>query len=479
MFKTCWFSICIALFLVSCSSSKRTAQKEKDIQTLLADSALLNAHVGICIYDASQKTYLHTYQADKYFVPASNAKLFTCYAAMKYLGDSLVGLRYQDFSDTAINIYPTGDPTFMHPDFSKQPVLDFLKTENKSIYIGYNTWKSEALGKGWSWDDYNDDYMVERSPMPIYGNVINIKAKDLAHRLSENSTYRYVILPKWSVVPSYFQTFLDTAFVLPSQILAQIKMRDSSTQLTALSKFNIQRSRLNNNLSITFSNEKFSQTTIPFFTGVKGTVVDILQKDFGIKNIRMAHLYGNDLYGSIPAHLLIHTIHSQPTDSLLKIAMHRSDNFFAEQALLMVSNEQLGYMNDAAIIDTLLKTDLKDLPQPPVWVDGSGLSRYNIFTPEDFVKVLEKMKDEFGMERMKVILATGGEGTISSYYKNLSGQIFAKTGTLSGHVALSGYLFTKKKKLLIFSILVNNHNTSATKVRKAVERFVMTLWEKE
>ena len=50
--------------------------------------------------------------------------------------------------------------------------------------------------------------------------------------------------------------------------------------------------------------------------------------------------------------------------------MHRSDNFYAEQSLLMVSEKLLGTMNDRKIIDTLLKSDYKDLPQKPGWVDG-------------------------------------------------------------------------------------------------------------
>jgi D-alanyl-D-alanine carboxypeptidase/D-alanyl-D-alanine-endopeptidase (penicillin-binding protein 4) len=152
--------------------------------------------------------------------------------------------------------------------------------------------------------------------------------------------------------------------------------------------------------------------------------------------------------------------------------MHRSDNFFAEQSLLMVSDKLLGVMNDDMIIDTLLKTDFKDLPQKPHWVDGSGLSHYNLFSPQDFVTILNKIKNEFGMDRIKSILATGGTGTIRSYYKADSGFIYAKTGTLSGVVALSGYLYTKKNKLLIFSVLVNNHRTSSTNIRKAVEKFI-------
>jgi D-alanyl-D-alanine carboxypeptidase/D-alanyl-D-alanine-endopeptidase (penicillin-binding protein 4) len=158
--------------------------------------------------------------------------------------------------------------------------------------------------------------------------------------------------------------------------------------------------------------------------------------------------------------------------------MHRSDNFFAEQSLLMVSNEMLGVMNDEKIIDTLLKTDFKDLPQKPRWADGSGLSRYNLFTPQDFVFILDKMKNEFGMERIKVVFPTGGEGTLSNYYKTDSNYFFAKTGSLSGVAALSGYIYTKKGKLLIFSALVNNHQASATAVRRAVEKFLQKLRKK-
>ncbi|MGO8056226.1 hypothetical protein, partial [Rhizobium leguminosarum] len=66
-----------------------------------------------------------------------------------------------------------------------------------------------------------------------------------------------------------------------------------------------------------------------------------------------------------------HTIYSQKTDSVLKPMMHRSDNFFAEQLLLMVANERFGVLNEDKIIDTLLKSDLKDLPQKPAWADGS------------------------------------------------------------------------------------------------------------
>ena len=184
------------------------------------------------------------------------------------------------------------------------------------------------------------------------------------------------------------------------------------------------------------------------------------------------------LFEFLPGLTNANKVFSQPSDSLFKPMMHRSDNFFAEQTLLMASNEYLGYMSDRDMIDTILKTQLKDLPQKPRWVDGSGLSRYNLFTPQDFVWLLNKTKNEFDWERIENILPTGGEGTLSSYYKDEKGFIYAKTGTLSNNCALSGYLITKKNKVLIFSVLVNNYPTGATPVRRAVEKFIKGLREK-
>lgn len=129
-------------------------------------------------------------------------------------------------------------------------------------------------------------------------------------------------------------------------------------------------------------------------------------------------------------------------------------------------------MNDEKIIDTLLKTDLQGLPQKPKWIDGSGLSRYNQVSPDDFVWLLDKMQQEFGMQRLRNILPTGGQGSLLNYYKADSSFIFAKTGSLSGQISISGYLYTLKNRLLVFSVLVNNHNAPVSNIRKQVENFL-------
>lgn len=85
------------------------------------------------------------------------------------------------------------------------------------------------------------------------------------------------------------------------------------------------------------------------------------------------------------------------------------------------------------------------------------------------------MYKAYPTDRLYHLFATGGKGTLKNYYKEQF--IHAKTGTLTGVVALSGYLVTKKKKTLVFSVLVNNHNNSGSTVRREVERFLTQVYE--
>jgi len=422
------------ILLTSCSIQQKILKSAKQV---INDSSLLTAHVGISIYEPATGKFWYNYQGDKYFVPASNTKLPTCYAAMKYLGDSLVGFRW-DIHDTVINILPSGDPTFLHPDFSSAKAIQLIKGF-KYISLQANGFFANKLGSGWSWNDYQETYMAERSSFPMYGNLVNFYVKD-----------------DWvRTTPPTFEKMIS-----PS----------SNKSHKAIRVF---RSMEANDFWV---NDGESKTiSMPFSTYESSSWLPALQAKLLADTLHIPASVGM-VSGGSPKGFKV--FHSQPTDSLLKPMMHRSDNFFAEQSLLMVSNEKLGMMNDEKIIDTLLKTDLKDLPQKPRWVDGSGLSRYNLFTPRDFVAILNKMKNEFGMERIKVILPTGGTGTISNYYKADSNYIFGKTGTLSGVVAFSGFLYTKKGKLLIFSTLVNNHQASSTAVRRAVEKFLQGIRNK-
>lgn len=430
----CFFVAISTCWLFSCSINKELSKQANRI--LLKDSAIAAGHIGISIFEPATGKYWYNHNGDKYFVPASNTKLFSLYAGMKYLGDSLVGMKITQTND-GLMLNPTGDPTLLHPDFERQPVVDFLSKQATPLFANLNLPDINGHGRGWAWDDYDASYMNERSALPVFGNLLLVTGAASA--------------------PIYF----------PKRAAASMQAK-SKSQVGFINELN--RSRYRNDFSYVANGKKSSKIVIPFISSLP-LAFDILGDTIHQKI---------ETSGVFDSTQIIRTfvVHSQPSDSLFKPMMKWSDNFFAEQTLLMASNEKLGYMSDGDMISYMLKNDLKAIPQIPKWVDGSGLSRYNLFTPQSFVFVLNQLHQTFDFERIKNILPTGGEGTLSSYYKTEAGFIFAKTGTLSNNCSLSGYLITKKNKLLIFSILANNYQTSATPVRKAVEEFLRGIRER-
>ena len=426
LLKLLFIALATVMILSACSVPQKT---------LLSAEGVKGAHIGIAIYNDTKGEWLTKYQSDHFFTPASNTKILATYLGLQFLGDSLPGWKMAENADTLF-LMPLGDPSFMHPEFSFQPVVDLIKNTKKQIVVvGNQQDHFEVFGRGWSWGDYDQDYQPERSRMPIYGNVVHF------YQSNQKIT---------SIKPFYF-------------------FRDN-VDLDKVVEKNWSRNRLGNRFFTTNENNKSKYFQVPFSQEVAPMLlaVDLLSDTLG-KNIK----FQNYIPRPINAFKTIKTV---PTDSLLKIMMLRSDNFYADQIVLMASEKLLGKMDDAALIDTVSKTFFTNLPQRMRWVDGSGLSRYNLNTPENYIAILQQMQAKFGEARVKNIFEKGGEGTISAYYKNFPGTMYAKTGTLGGQVALSGFIYTPKQQKLYFSILVANHmSPTSTQVRRAVETYLTSV----
>jgi D-alanyl-D-alanine carboxypeptidase/D-alanyl-D-alanine-endopeptidase (penicillin-binding protein 4) len=419
--------IAVATVMILSACSVRQAQK-----TLLSSEGVKGAHIGIAIYNDTKGQWLSKYQSDYYFTPASNVKILATYLGLEFLGDSLPGWKMAENTDTLF-LMPLGDPSFMHPEFKHQPVVDIIKNTNKQVVIvGNNQDQFEIFGSGWSWADYAEDYQPERSRMPIYGNVVH-----------------------------FYQSNKKLTAIKPFYFFKEI------VDLGKVEEKNWSRNRTGNRFFMTNENNKSKYFQVPFSQEDTPMVkaIELLNDTLGKK----ISFQKNSTYASNN----FKTIKTVPTDSLLKIMMLRSDNFYADQIVLMASEQLFGKMDDAALLDSTKKLFFADLPQKMRWADGSGLSRYNLNTPENYIAILQQMHAKFGEARVKNIFEKGGEGTIAAYYKNFPGTMYAKTGTLGGQVALSGFIYTPKQQKLYFSVLVANHmSPSSTQVRRAVETYL-------
>jgi D-alanyl-D-alanine carboxypeptidase/D-alanyl-D-alanine-endopeptidase (penicillin-binding protein 4) len=147
--------------------------------------------------------------------------------------------------------------------------------------------------------------------------------------------------------------------------------------------------------------------------------------------------------------------------------------------MLLVSSTLSDSLSFNRARDYVLKTHLGEMPSPPKWVDGSGLSRYNLVSPESLVYVLGELYREIPEDRLFGIMAKGGErGTLKDWYRDPEGPfLFGKTGTLSNNHNLCGYLKTKSGKTVIFSFMNNHYMKPSALIKNRMQRLL--LWVRE
>ncbi len=408
-------SVLVAIFFLgACSSSKRIVKETNAIFPFSSDSHF----TGIMLYDPVKKDTLLSKNSEKYFTPASNTKIFTLYTALKLLPSDVPAFRYLVSGDT-LYLQGTGDPSFFHPNFKDSLAYKYIK-EFHHIAINLNNYYDDVYGPGWAWEDYDLSYAPERSSLPLYGNVV-----------------RLINSASPSVYPTYFQPRVISQFDKKSRSQYQNQFYINPAQKDTL--------------------------YVPFITK-DSVVLDLFENIFK----RKIHLIDNFPKGSKKVFL------GFSRDSLAKEMMQTSDNFLAEQFLIMGSSVLSDSLSSGNTIKYMLDTHLNDLEQPPRWVDGSGLSRYNLFSPASIVDVLNRMYKAYPEDRLFNYFAVGGKsGTIENWYGGEEEPyVYAKTGTLGNNHCLSGYLLTDSGKTLLFSIMNNHYRTPTTDIKKRMQDFL-------
>ncbi|WP_298481141.1 D-alanyl-D-alanine carboxypeptidase [uncultured Maribacter sp.] len=406
--------ISLIILFFSCKGAKTNQ--------ILTTKALGNANfynnqfTGLLVIDPVTKDTLYNYNGSKYFTPASNTKIYTLYSALKVLPKNIPALTYIVQHDT-LYAQGTGDPTLLHPYFKDRTSIHFLK-KHKNIVFNFSNYKDSKYGPGWAWEDYDAYFSPERNAFPMYGNVLSI------HRKNSLITN-----------PSYFK---DRVFY---------------------SNSNSSREPHNN----IFYHKTVQKDTIeiPFITSAttsKKLLENILAQKINVTS-KLPDGPKSTLYGIA-------------TDSVCKRMMHVSDNFLAEQLLIMSSGVLKDSLNFKSTKNYILDTYLNDLKQQPRWVDASGLSRYNLFTPKSIVRVLSKLYEEVPAKRLftlfpKVIHSDSNKNKIEK-----PPYIYAKSGSLGNNYCLSGYLQTRSGKILIFSFMNNHFRVPSKEVKKQIHKIL-------
>lgn len=409
-----YFLLVFSTLLLSSCASGPLRKFEKHLPQQLGNDFFANQFTGLFIYDPETRDTLFSHNADTYFTPASNTKIFTLYTALELLPELLPQLQFQRNGDT-IYIRGTGDPTLLHPYFQAGKSLELISGFEHIVYVPHKK-KLPPFGPGWAWEDIDASYAPERSVLPLYGNVV------MAGTDSQG-----------------------TAWIKPEIFSVEIsKERPENNRKQAENHFYV------------FSEKADDTLKVPFKTHtlvLKALLEDALEKNIMVSDTVLPGKW--------------ETIYGVPADSVYMRMMKLSDNFLAEQLLVQASG-MLGDTLDPTLATAyILKSPLREMKQKPRWVDGSGLSRYNLFTPGSMVYVLNELYQCYDRERLLLFFPEGGvSGTLKEYFPGPEKPyIYAKTGTLSNNYCLSGYLITASGKTLIFSFMNNHYMGSSIPVK--------------
>lgn len=404
----------ILLLLHSCALGKRKQLNQYFAKTLNRP-LFENQFTGVLVIDPESGDTLYRKNSRKYFTPASNTKIFTLYACLKLLPAQMPALTYLEYQDTLF-IRGTGDPSALHPYFQDSTAIQFIRGfPEVSLFSG--NFLDDHWGPGWAWEDYGGYYSPERSALPLYGNVVTVSNTD-----------------NLKVIPGIFQ---DSVHALRYPVR---RLRESNVFF--------------------YDADSMDTIQIPFKTDSVITR-KLLESAVGKKIHHAARMPDGTR----------HLVYSQPADSLYKRMMQESDNFLAEQLLIVASGTLSDTLSGKETRNHVLSAYLHNLPQEPVWVDGSGLSRYNLFSPEDMVFVLHRLYEDLPIERLLALFAAGGvSGTLKEWYgQEGEPYLYAKTGTLANNHCLSGYLKTRSGRILIFSFMNNHYMQNTVQIKEQMQ----------
>ncbi|MCM2334882.1 MAG: D-alanyl-D-alanine carboxypeptidase/D-alanyl-D-alanine-endopeptidase, partial [Anaeromyxobacteraceae bacterium] len=183
-----------------------------------------------------------------------------------------------------------------------------------------------------------------------------------------------------------------------------------------------------------------------------------------------------------PDAVLLHVAESEPLGVLVRRLQKTSNNFMAEQLLKALGAAAAGppgtWTSGVAAVEAFLAE--VGIPRGAYLMkNGSGLNDANRFSARQTVQLLVAMARRFPLaaEFLAALPVAGKDGTIRSRMEgtDAAGQVRAKTGTLDGVVALSGYVETAGHERLAFAILVNDHGRRNGAVTQRVDELAAFL----
>jgi PBP4 family serine-type D-alanyl-D-alanine carboxypeptidase len=456
-----------------------------DLDALIESPDMSNAIIGACVQSIETGEMFYRLNESKNLIPASTIKIVTTIAALDYFGPDF---RFQTnmYLDGVINengeyhgnviIRGSGDPT-MSEFFYAEPIKIIESFAKQLDSLGISTIKGNIIGDdtyfdniyygpGWSWDDFMYPFSSQINALSINDNSISLV---ITQGDSVNSLSKYSVIPKNNLARIYNYVMTSE----PDKITDIITARDFKSNYIEIygniaydstkKRTHIQNIAIDN--PTMFFLELFKTSLSKFRIRHNGALLPISMAQNPIFYTNLSPVY---------------THVSPPLSEILKVVNAESHNFCAEMLLKTLAKETQGEGSFDKGTDYLLKyLKSNSITSDNIRiVDGSGLSRFNLFTPRNFVTLLSNIyRSNYREQFVKTLAEPGEEGTLLRRMKRSRAEnnVRAKTGSMNNISAICGYVTTRDKEVLAFSIMMQNFTAPMTTAQNLQDLILMRL----
>ncbi|MBK7908071.1 MAG: D-alanyl-D-alanine carboxypeptidase/D-alanyl-D-alanine-endopeptidase [Gemmatimonadetes bacterium] len=450
--------------------------------SLLGDPMFRSAHWGVLVVDAASGDTLYSRNAGKLFMPASNQKLITGATALALLGGDFRFETRVLGASTPIHGILTGDLAVIgsgDPSVSDslaggdamapmRALADSLAARGITevtgrLIRGGDAFPDSTLGYGWAWDDLDYDYSAPVDE--LFFNEGFARVTIVAGRTPGSAVT--VRTSPAGTVPRIGRVEVSTAegcCMQRSRVEWYGVVRDGRPQLDLRGEM-----RPGDSVTVAVALRHSSAAWLDAFgeaLAARGITVR-----GGVEANAIA-----DTAGLMP----LATRTSPPLREILPRFEKPSQNQLGEILFKTLGRARTGVGTaDSArrVVERQLVAWGADSAGFAVR-DGSGLSRHDYLSPETIVRVLDAMRRHAEFRTFYDALPVAGvDGTIRNRMRGTpaQGNVHAKTGTLDKARALSGYVTTADGRLLLFSMLANNHvvpNREVERVQDTLAAFL-------
>lgn len=461
------FSALIAVNTVYLLHSISIEQKfhiQQQIESLIT-TVDPNAHVGIEIISLKDQQTVYQKNSDHLFIPASSLKLFTCAAALYYLGPDYkftTQLTTDGIIQNGIlvgNLYlkGNGDPTLTTQNL--QTLVNHLSALGitaieGNICLDTSAFDELPFGPGWIWDEGAASYNSPINALTVNHNCIKL----LLTPTIPGQKPHALLNPTTSFVRIYNNAITtDTPITEPLKITRAWLTHDNSITITGQIPHD--------------APAKDYECTMEEPALYAGTMLKELLQAASIT------VNGLVIQKPIPVDVLLLASHaSEPLLKIIDPLLKNSDNLYAESLFKKLGqvryNTTGSWQAGKKALSDFMSRILSISNDQYVIADGSGCSRYNLIAPHHLVTLLQWIaQDPQRYEQFLDLLpAPGGQGTLKDRLTDYTDlvSIRAKTGTMSGVSALAGFITTKSHEHLAFTIMING-------VTKPVKEYKLNL----